>query len=336
MSDLPSDGTAEALLSLRHVTRHFGTVLAVADVSLDIPDAPRGIGIIGESGSGKTTLARILLGLLEPDEGEVLFRGAALGRLDRGGRRAFRAQAQPVFQDGNEALDPRMSVGASIVEALAVAGRGGKDVREGEVAALLTDVGLDPSLASRLPHELSGGQRQRVIIARALAVRPTVLILDEPTSALDVTVQARILDLLDRLRDEHNLGMLLITHNLAVVQRLCATAHVMFAGRVVESGPTRVLLSHPRHPYTRTLRDAVPRLGGAPPVTADRPWQAPADEGCAFRLRCPLATEICARERPALRPVGAQLTACHHAEDLDADSRPQAEDSFAPLTDPLR
>lgn len=317
MTELPSDGPAQALLSVRQVTRRFGTVQAVTDVSLEIPDAPGGIGIIGESGSGKTTLARILLGLLEPDEGEVLFRGASLGRLGRPGRRELRAQVQPVFQDGNEALDPRMSVGASIVEALAVAGRGGKGVRDAEVAALLTDVGLDPSLASRLPHELSGGQRQRVIIARALAVRPSVLILDEPTSALDVTVQARILDLLDRLRDEHQLGMLLITHNLAVVQRLCGTAHVMFAGRVVESGPTRVLLAQPRHPYTRTLRDAVPRLGGSPPVTAERPWQAPAEEGCAFRSRCPLATEICARERPVLRPVGAQLTACHHAEALD-------------------
>jgi peptide/nickel transport system ATP-binding protein len=311
------------------VTRRFGTVQAVADVSLDLPDAPGGIGIIGESGSGKTTLARILLGLLEPDEGEVLFRGAAVGRLGRGGRREFRAQVQPVFQDGNEALDPRMSVRASIIEALSVTGRVGKDARDGVVAELLTDVGLDPALAQRFPHELSGGQRQRVIIARALAVRPKVLILDEPTSALDVTVQARILDLLDRLRDEHQLGMLLITHNLAVVQRLCGTAHVMFAGRVVESGPTRVLLSTPRHPYTRTLRDAVPRLGGAPPATAERPWQAPAEEGCAFRSRCPLATEICARERPALRLVGAQLTACHHAEALDDAASEATSDARA-------
>ena len=317
MTDLPSGGAAQPLLSVRHVTRRFGTVQALADADLDIPDAPGGIGIIGESGSGKTTLARILLGLLEPDEGEVVFRGAPLGRLGRGGQRQFRAQVQPVFQDGNEALDPRMSVRASILEALSVTGRVGKAAREGAVAELLTDVGLDPALAQRFPHELSGGQRQRVIIARALAVRPKVLILDEPTSALDVTVQARILDLLDRLRDEHQLGMLLITHNLAVVQRLCGTAHVMFAGRVVESGPTRVLLSTPRHPYTRTLRDAVPRLGGTPPATAERPWQPAAEDGCAFRSRCPLATEICARERPPLRPVGAQLTACHHAEALD-------------------
>jgi peptide/nickel transport system ATP-binding protein len=328
MTDLPSDGAAPALVSVRQVTRRFGTVQAVADVSLDIPDAPGGIGIIGESGSGKTTLARILLGLLEPDEGEVVFRGASLGRLGRGGRRQFRAQVQPVFQDGNEALDPRMSVRASIVEALSVTGRVGKDARDGAVAELLTDVGLDPALAQRFPHELSGGQRQRVIIARALAVRPKVLILDEPTSALDVTVQARILDLLDRLRDEHDLGMLLITHNLAVVQRLCGTAHVMFAGRVVESGPTRVLLSNPGHPYTRTLRDAVPQLGGTPPVTAERPWQPPAEQGCAFRLRCPLATEVCVRERPALRPVGARLTACHHAEALD-DAASEPSDARA-------
>ncbi|MGN6524265.1 MAG: ATP-binding cassette domain-containing protein, partial [Actinomycetes bacterium] len=137
MTELPSDGSGQALLSVRQVTRRFGTVQAVTDVSLDIPDAPGGIGIIGESGSGKTTLARILLGLLEPDEGEVLFRGAAVGRLGRGGRREFRAQVQPVFQDGNEALDPRMSVRASIIEALSVTGRVGKDARDGAVAELL-------------------------------------------------------------------------------------------------------------------------------------------------------------------------------------------------------
>jgi peptide/nickel transport system ATP-binding protein len=188
------------------------------------------------------------------------------------------------------------------------------------VAALLADVDLDPALAGRRPHELSGGQRQRVGIARALAVEPRLLVLDEPTSALDVTVQARILDLLERLRAERGLALLLITHNLAVVERLCAESVVLFAGRVVEQGPTRTLLQRPAHPYTARLRAAVPELGGRPP-TAGLDDAAPVpEEGCPFRHRCPLATQRCATEAPPLRVVdGTRRAACHYAERLLAD-----------------
>jgi oligopeptide/dipeptide ABC transporter ATP-binding protein len=145
-------------------------------------------------------------------------------------------------------------------------------------------------------------------------VRPRLLVLDEPTSALDVTVQARVLDLLERLGREHALGYLLITHNLAVVERLCQTAHVMFAGRVVESGPTKRLLSSPAHPHTRALRDAVPTMGGGLPAVAGQPAAEVAATGCAYRNRCPFATEVCAHQAPELRRVGEQTAACHHAE----------------------
>jgi peptide/nickel transport system ATP-binding protein len=222
------------------------------------------VALIGESGSGKSTAARAALGLLRPVGGEVRYRGTALDRLDAAGRRAYRAAVQPVFQDGPETLDPRQRVGSAVAEGLGVP----RAERARAVAGLLADVGLDPVLADRRPHELSGGQRQRVGIARALAAEPRLLVLDEPTSALDVTVQARILDLLERLRAERGLAMLLITHNLAVVDRLCDDAVVLEAGRVVERGPARRVLDAPAHPYTARLRAAVPELGGALPGTA--------------------------------------------------------------------
>jgi len=222
------------------------------------------VALIGESGSGKSTAARAALGLLRPVGGEVRYRGTALDRLDAAGRRAYRAAVQPVFQDGPETLDPRQRVGSAVAEGLGVP----RAQRARAVAGLLADVGLDPALADRRPHELSGGQRQRVGIARALAAEPRLLVLDEPTSALDVTVQARILDLLERLRAERGLAMLLITHNLAVVDRLCDDAVVLEAGRVVERGPARRVLDAPAHPYTARLRAAVPELGGALPGTA--------------------------------------------------------------------
>jgi oligopeptide/dipeptide ABC transporter ATP-binding protein len=297
------------MLSADRLTVGYGRDIVVRDVSLDLPEAAGGVAVIGESGSGKTTLARTLLGLVKPRDGRVLFRGEDIARLDRRSRTRYRSEVQPVFQDGNEALDPRMRVGTSIAEALRVRRAGSPP----SVADLLTDVGLDPELAGRRPHQLSGGQRQRVVIARALAVDPKLLILDEPTSALDVTVQARVLDLLARLRDERGLGYLLITHNLAIVGRLCDTVHVLFAGRVVESGPAKIVLTAPAHPYTIALRDAVPRLG-RPHEHADRPDALPATTGCPFRHRCPIAIDRCVTTDPELLPVAENHTvACHRA-----------------------
>ncbi|MCK2212453.1 ABC transporter ATP-binding protein [Actinomadura sp. ATCC 31491] len=285
------------LLRAERVTLGYGGRPVVHDVSLDI--VAGGVGLIGESGSGKTTLARAFLGLLTPMSGNIWYGDQTLKKADM---RTFRKDVQPVFQA--EALDPRMRIGASVAEALPRAERS-------RVGELLEQVGLDPELAGRRPHQLSGGQRQRVVIARALAVGPRLLILDEPTSALDVTVQARILDLLAGLDTER----LLITHNLAVVERLCRTSHVLFAGRVVESGPTAELLARPAHPYTRALRDAVPRLGGPPPAANGRTEAVPAATGCPYRLRCPLAAPQCERP-PALRELAGRQVACHRAEDV--------------------
>ncbi|MDR8413646.1 ABC transporter ATP-binding protein [Nonomuraea sp. 3-1Str] len=286
------------VLRAEAVTLGYGRTAVVHEVSLDVTEG--GVGLIGESGSGKTTLARAFLGLLTPMSGHIWYGAQNLKKADM---RRFRRDVQPVFQA--EALDPRMRVGASVAEALP---RKERD----RVPALLEKVGLPADVAERRPHQLSGGQRQRVVIARALAVSPRLLILDEPTSALDVTVQARILDLLAGLGTER----LLITHNLAVVGRLCRTAHVLFAGRVVESGPTAELLERPAHPYTLALRDAVPRLGGEPPTARGRTEARPAATGCPFRLRCPLAVPACERA-PELRDVGeGRRAACHRAEEL--------------------
>ena len=259
----------EPLLELTGVSVAYGSHTVLHEVDLTLAEGDS-IGIIGESGSGKTTLARAILGLVEPSAGEIRFRGA---RLEAKGaqRRELRRQVQPVFQDGVETLDPRMTIGDTVAEGLALAGMA-RPARRARVRELLAEVGLDssPSFLDRLPHELSGGQRQRVGIARALAVEPRALVLDEPTSALDVTVQARILDLLESLRGEHGLSLILITHNLAVVDRLCRQSLVLLAGRVVEAGPTSQLLRSPREAYTAALRAAVPVLGGPPPTPSDR------------------------------------------------------------------
>lgn len=254
----------ETLLDASDLYLSYGKTAVVHDVSLSLGEGDT-LGVVGESGSGKSTLARALLGLLSPSAGTIRFRGVALDDLSRNKRSEYRRSVQPVFQDGVETLDPRMSVADAVGEGL----RAGRRARDARVRALLVDVGLNPQdlpgLMHRRPHELSGGQRQRVSIARSLAVEPRLLILDEPTSALDVTVQARILELLERLCEEHGLAMLLITHNLAVVDRLCEHTLVMHEGHVVERGPTRDLLRRPQHPYTTRLRAAVPELGGPAP-----------------------------------------------------------------------
>jgi ABC-type glutathione transport system ATPase component len=249
------------LLRASAIDVRFGPVHAVRDVSFDVPAGPFGLGLIGESGSGKSTIARALLGLTPLAGGTISFEGRDLSSLRGGDMKAFRRAVQLVMQDGTEALDPRMRVGASIAEGIAAHDLLPKGPRRNaRIAELLSEVGLDPSFADRYPHELSGGQRQRATIARALAVEPRVLILDEPTSALDVTVQARILDLIRRLRADHALSYLLISHNLAVVDQLCERCLVLKDGAVVESGATAQVLDAPAHPYTQELRAAVPEI----------------------------------------------------------------------------
>jgi ABC-type glutathione transport system ATPase component len=248
------------LLEAHGIRVGYGGTDVVHDVSFSVPAGPFGVGLIGESGSGKTTIARALLRLTPLSGGRILFEGSDIASLRGADLRDFRRSVQIVLQDGSEALNPRMRVGASVAEALAVHGIVPRAARSGRVAELLAEVGLDASLAGRLPHQLSGGQRQRVAIARALAVEPRLIVLDEPTSALDVTVQARILELVERLRVERELAYVLISHNLAVVDRLCDQCVVLRDGVVVESGATAEVLDNPQAEHTRALRAAVPEL----------------------------------------------------------------------------
>jgi ABC-type glutathione transport system ATPase component len=255
-----------ALLDVRDLRVAYGDRDVVRGVSFAVERGPFGLGLIGESGSGKTTIARAVLRLVPAAGGEISFEGRSVAGLRGRELHAYRRAVQVVLQDGSEALNPRMRIGASVAEALAVHDVVPRAARAGRVADLLAEVGLEDQHAKRWPHQLSGGQRQRVIIARALAVEPRLLILDEPTSALDVTVQARILALIERLRAERGLAYLLISHNLAIVDRLCERSLVLRDGEVVEAGATAQLLDHPQHAHTKELRAAVPELPAATPA----------------------------------------------------------------------
>ncbi len=233
---------------------------ALAGVSLEI--APGGtLGVVGESGSGKSTLARAILGFVRPRSGRILWRGEVIDPTDHARMRPLRRELQVVFQDPFGSLDPRMTVGASVAEAVSsLEGEVGRRMLETRVAQALQDVGLDPALARRYPHELSGGQCQRVAIARATIVRPQLLICDEAVSALDVSVQAQIVNLLADTCRRHGMALLFISHNLAVVHHLCADIAVLCHGRLVERATREQLLTAPRDPYTRSLLAAVPEL----------------------------------------------------------------------------
>jgi oligopeptide/dipeptide ABC transporter ATP-binding protein len=299
----------------------FGPVRAVDGVSFRLPAGPFGLGLVGESGSGKTTIARALLRLLRPASGAIRLDGLDVAGSNGRAIRAYRREVQIVFQDPTTSLDPRAKIGSTIAEPLrahAVVPRAGVGERIGE---LLTEVGLEPEMAGRYPHQLSGGQRQRVAIARALSVEPRVLVLDEPTSALDVTVQARILELIAKLRRDRGLAYVLISHNLAVVEQLCEETAVLYLGRIVEHGPTEEILARPAHPYTLALRSAVPEIDLAArrsrivlPGTVPDPANPP--PGCPFHPRCPYAIERCRTEVPELRAVDGRTVGCHRAEEI--------------------
>lgn len=245
--------------------RGAGRFKALDGVSLTV-DTGQAVGLIGESGSGKSTMVRVLMGLLRPDAGRVLLDGRDVYAVTVGHGGEARRKVQMIFQDAAGALNPRQTVFAALAEVLKVHGfrRPGREAQEEQARELLAQVGLPGNLLRQLPRELSGGQCQRVCIARALAVRPSILIADEPVSALDVSVQARILRLLAELRRTKGLSLLLVAHDLAVVRAVCDHALVLRSGRVVESGPPALLFSTPRHPYTRRLLAAVPTLKARP------------------------------------------------------------------------
>jgi oligopeptide transport system ATP-binding protein len=314
--------TRQALLEVRDLLVRFGPVRAVDGVSVSVLEGPFGLALVGESGSGKTTLGRAILRLVPIAGGEIRIGGDDVSRLRGEELKRYRRAVQIVFQDPDTTLDPRVRVGKAVNEALRTHRIVGRSDVAARVARLLEEVGLESDHARRYPHQLSGGQRQRVAIARALAVEPRMLVLDEPTSALDVTVQARILQLIRRLRESHGLAYLLISHNLAVVEELCEQTAVMYLGLVVELGATSAILARPAHPYTVALRSAVPEidlsarrtrivLPGTPPNPADPP------PGCRFHPRCPIAIDRCRIEVPLLREVvPGRLVACHRAEEV--------------------
>ncbi|MEA2333352.1 MAG: peptide/nickel transport system ATP-binding protein [Thermoleophilaceae bacterium] len=316
------------MLEVKDLEVRFGAVHAVRGVSFAVPEGPFGLGLVGESGSGKTTIGRAVMRLLPVHGGAITFEGTDVHDLGRRALKDYRRAVQVVFQDSDSTLDPRMRVAATLAEPLRAHRVVPKDAVGARIGELLSDVGLEPEHARRYPHSLSGGQRQRVAIARALAVEPRLVVLDEPTSALDVTVQARVLAMIRRLRDERRLAYILISHDLAVVEQLCEQIGVLYLGRLVEMGPTRELLGSPAHPYTIALRSAVPEVGvrerrrriaipGEPPDPASPP------AGCAFHPRCPAAVDACRTTTPELRPVrSGHLVACHRAEDVMSGRAP--------------
>jgi peptide/nickel transport system ATP-binding protein len=323
MSPVPAAEAGPALLlEVEDLHVRFGNVRAVAGVSVSLPAGPFGLGLVGESGSGKTTLARALLRLVPAERGAIRLDGQDVLHLRGAELREYRRAVQIVFQDPTTSLDPRVRVGAAVAEALRSHGIVPKAKIRGRVDELLSEVGLADGFVGRYPHQLSGGQRQRVAIARALSVEPRVLALDEPTSALDVTVQARILELIGKLRKERGLAYVLVSHNLAVVEQLCEETAVLYLGKIVEQGPTEELLARPAHPYTVALRSAVPEIDLAArrsrvvlPGTVPDPANQP--PGCPFHPRCPMAIDRCRVEVPQLREVGPGRTvACHRAEDV--------------------
>ena len=313
-----------ALLEVRGLKVRFGPVRAVDGVDLDVASGPFGLGVVGESGSGKTTIGRALLRLTPIAEGRVVLDGEDVTAIRGAALKRFRRAVQIVFQDPDGTLDPRMRIGAALAEGLRAHRIVPGPEIDRRVEELLADVGLEPAHARRFPHQLSGGQRQRVAIARALAVEPRLVVLDEPTSALDVTVQARVLALIARLRDERRLSYLLISHNLAVVEQLCERTAVLYLGKVVEEGPTRVLLTRPAHPYTVALRAAVPeidltRVRHAVTKPGEPPNAAAPPPGCPFHPRCPIAIDRCRTEPPALTAIDeTRSVACHRAGEVIA------------------
>ena len=251
---------SKPILSARGVSfRYPGSDAGLDDVSVEVR-AGESLALVGESGSGKTTLARVLLGLLAPNAGEVLLDGEAVRSSSKSSMRTLRRSVQTVFQDPFSSLDPRMTIGASIAEPLHALGVSRGQEARARVREVLTDVGIDPARAGEYPGSFSGGQRQRIAIARALAPAPRVLIADEPVSALDMSTRASVMDLLGSITRERGMALVLVSHDLATVASTCDRIAVMQTGRIVEAGDTRQIMSAPREPYTRALIEAVPRL----------------------------------------------------------------------------
>jgi peptide/nickel transport system ATP-binding protein len=300
------------------IRRKTGNVHAISDVSLVIRQGET-FGLVGESGCGKTTTGKVMVGLETPTSGSLLFEGQDLHSLRGDKRRYARRNIQMMFQDPYSSLNPRQRVGSILEEPLEIQGEGSGKERRARVLELLNQVGLSSSALIRYPHEFSGGQRQRIGLARAIALKPKLLVADEPVSALDVSIQAQILNLIKDLQNDLGLSLLMISHDLGVVRYMADTVGVMYLGKLVEVGPSDEIYRNPCHPYTRGLLDSVPK-----PFATDEPGEVeikiqgelPSSvfppSGCRFRTRCPRAQEICANEEPPFRQFGTDHTAACH------------------------
>lgn len=318
------------LLQVRNLKKYFpvrrgilGRVAnhlkAVDGISFEV-DRGETFGLVGESGCGKTTAGRAVLRLIEPDSGDVQFDGVSLLKLDSAGLREKRRDMQIIFQDPYASLNPRMSIRSIVGEPFIIHNIGNVSEREDRVADLLKTVGLDPSVRNRYPHEFSGGQRQRIGIARALALKPKLIVADEPVSALDVSIQAQIINLLADLQDEFKLAYLFISHGIPVIQHISKRIGVMYLGKLVEVGSSDQICVAPQHPYTQALLSAVPIPDPSVKkqrivLSGDVPTPLNPPSGCSFHTRCPLAVEKCRIEEPTLRPLkDGRLAACHLVE----------------------
>jgi oligopeptide/dipeptide ABC transporter ATP-binding protein len=310
-----------AAISVKHLDKRFRSrkggrgVHAIDDVTFDVAPGST-LGIVGESGSGKSTLARCILGLLPFDSGRVEILGTSIGGAGEAGMRALRADAQIVFQEPFESLDPRLRVGDAIAEPIKIRYGGRRGTHRERVSELLRLVALDPGLADRFPHQLSGGQQQRVNIARALATRPSLLVLDEPTSSLDVSVRSEVLSLLAQLQQNFGLTYVLISHDLATIRAMSTDIAVMYLGRIVEHGPATEVLRNADHPYTQFLLSSELSLD---PHVRSRPREqraaiptSPPEVGCGFAPRCPLRMDECMTVVPPIvRTSATARVACH-------------------------
>jgi peptide/nickel transport system ATP-binding protein len=302
--------------------RGGGTVRAVAGASLRV-DPGRIVGLVGESGCGKSTLARAAVGLVRPTEGSVVFGGREVTPLGRRGRDRELARLQLVFQNPYSSLNPRRKVGTQLADALDTLGLVPGPQRRDRVRELCELVGLPAAAVERYPHEFSGGQRQRIAVARTLAAEPSVLVLDEPLASLDASAQAQLANLLVGLARDLGLGLLLISHDLAIVRHVADEVFVMYLGRIVETGPTTEVWEQPLHPYSESLIEAIPRPDGGGFLPAALPGEVPdpaqPPSGCRFHPRCPYAFERCPVEEPVLVPVApGRLAACWLRDELES------------------
>jgi oligopeptide transport system ATP-binding protein len=332
------------LLEINHVVKHFpiksgvlidrevGQVRAVDDVSLTVNEGET-LGLVGESGCGKSTLCRTILQLLEPTSGSVRFEGHELAGASRRAMRPLRRQMQMIFQDPYASLNPRKRVGQIVGDPLRLHGLASGNELKRRVQELLARVGLSPEHYHRFPHEFSGGQRQRIGIARALALKPKLIVADEPVSALDVSIQAQIINLLDDLQDEFGLTYVFVAHDLGVVRHVSDRIAVMYLGKIVESASAAELYANPVHPYTVALLSAVPipdpkENEAREPLILEGDVPSPADPppACRFHTRCPWATEVCREIEPPLMDFGdGRIAACHHPQNVSRQQVARAE-----------